>query len=138
MTTTATTPDADRVRDVMRARAEAWLQPSPGDSRDAIDRHNASGEEHMALDVLEMLRVLDERDAEIARLTALGSAAFGELYQKAIRECGEEAERGIKLQARMQALTEALRKYGRHIEECAEDHGGGRCTCGLVAALEAK
>ena len=41
----------------------------------------------------------------------------------------------VQLEAHVQALREAIKKYGNHKLACASMLGGYSCTCGLTAAL---
>jgi hypothetical protein len=69
---------------LMRGRAEAWIKPAACDARNSITRDNALGEEHMALDVLDLVR-------EVRALAELRSDLFraANIF-KAICEAGQD------------------------------------------------
>lgn len=77
----------------MRARAERWLRPA----NHVITRDNALGEDHMALDVLELLNENDSLRAEVESLRGINA------------ESGEWIDSAAKLEIELRARVETFR-----------------------------
>lgn len=100
----------------MRARAERWLRPA----NHVITRDNALGEDHMALDVLELLNENDSLRAEVERLRKDAQAARLET----ITALGEAAELEGRLSAALAAKDEACEialQWAAHLRDLHGD-----------------
>ncbi len=100
----------------MRARAERWLRPT----NHVITRDNALGEDHMALDVLELLDENDSLRAEVERLRKLR-----DIIERLAQFNEEEAKAWILSEygARKAGAAVVLRSVLREFDSIGKDGG---------------